>query len=107
MYLMLGITGGLNLAAGRVGQILTLSCLVFVHRTCAQSSLRSSLRSHLLGGVLAESDMATLDARRSPHIEAICWSTIRHSIDIELDLAAVLILSRLYHEISLPCERYI
>jgi hypothetical protein len=52
---------GLNLATRRVSHILAVSCIVvFVHRTRSQSALGSSLGSHLLSGILTQSNMAAL-----------------------------------------------
>ena len=94
-----------DLATGRVSHHLpAVSCIVFVHRTCAKGTFGRALCPHLLGCILAESHVATLNtARRAHHAtgthQATSWSTTGDVVNVELYLATILILSRPNYEI--------
>ena len=96
-----------DLATGRVSHHLpAVSCIIFVHWACAKGAFGRALGSHLLGCILAESHMTTLDtARRARHSssahEATSWSTTADVINVDLNLATILILGRPNYEIRL------
>ena len=94
-----------DLATGRVSHHLpAVSCIVFVHWACAKGTFGRALGSHLLGCILTESHVATLNtAWRAYHAtgahKAISWSTTSDVVNVELYLTTILILSRPNYEI--------